>query len=51
MCYRRERFGGPFQRVIALPDDVDLEARYRGGILQITARRPQSATPRQIADE
>jgi HSP20 family protein len=49
--YRQERFSGPFQRVIALPDDVDpdrVEARYRDGILQITARRRESAKPRQI---
>ena len=50
--YRQERFSGPFQRVIALPDDVDpdrVEAKYNDGILQITARRRESAKPRQIA--
>ena len=50
--YRQERFGGAFRRVIALPEDVDpaqVEARYRDGILQITARRRESAKPRQIA--
>jgi len=50
--YRQERFGGAFRRVIALPVDVDpaqVEARYRDGILQITARRRESAKPRQIA--
>jgi len=49
--YRQERFSGPFRRVIALPDDVDpdrIEAKYRDGILQITARRRESAKPRQI---
>ena len=50
--YRQERFGGAFRRVIALPEDVDPEqvvARSRDGILQITARRRESAKPRQIA--
>jgi HSP20 family protein len=50
--YRQERFSGPFQRVIALPEDVDpdrVEAKYNDGILQITARRRESAKPRQIA--
>jgi len=49
--YRQERFNGPFRRVIALPEDVDperVEAKYRDGILQITARRRESAKPRQI---
>jgi HSP20 family protein len=49
--YRQERFGGSFRRVIALPDDVDperVEAHYRDGILQITARRRESAKSRQI---
>jgi HSP20 family protein len=49
--YRQERFSGPFRRVIALPEDVDpdrVEAKYRDGILQITARRRESAKPRQI---
>ena len=50
--YRQERFSGPFQRVIALPDDVDpdrVEAKYNDGVLQITARRRESAKPRQVA--
>jgi HSP20 family protein len=52
--YRQERFSGPFQRVVALPHDVDperVEAHYRDGILQITARRRESAKPRQITVE
>ena len=39
--YRKERFSGPFRRVIALPEDVDpdrVHAKYLDGILQITAR-------------
>jgi HSP20 family protein len=52
--YRQERYSGPFRRVIALPDDVDperVEAKYRDGILQITARRREAAKPRQITVE
>ena len=50
--YRQERFGGQFQRVIALPDDVDpdrVDAKYNDGVLQITAHRRESAKPRQIS--
>ena len=49
--YRQERYSGEFRRVIALPDDVDpdrIQARYRDGVLQVTARRRESAKPRQI---
>ena len=49
--YRQERFDGAFRRVISLPDDVDpdrVSARYRDGVLQITAGRRQAAKPRQI---
>jgi HSP20 family protein len=49
--YRQERFGGEFQRVITLPEDVDpdkVDATYRDGIVQITVRRRESTKPRQI---
>ena len=49
--YRQERFAGEFQRVIALPEDVDpdkVDASYRDGIVQITVQRRESAKPRQI---
>jgi HSP20 family protein len=49
--YRRERYSGPFRRVIALPDDVDpdrVDAKYRDGVLQITVQRRETAKPRQI---
>lgn len=49
--YRRERYGGEFRRVIALPDDVDpdkVDAKYRDGVLQITVQRKQPARPRQV---
>lgn len=49
--FRRERFTGPFQRAITLPEDVDpdkVEARYRNGVLHVTVKRRESAKPRQI---
>jgi len=49
--YRNERFDGNFRRAISLPEDVDpdsIQARYRDGVLQITAKRPEAAKPRQI---
>jgi HSP20 family protein len=49
--YRKERFDGPFRRVITLPDDVDpeqVDASYRDGVLQIHVKRREAARPRQI---
>ena len=49
--YRRERVGGEFHRVIALPDDVDpdrVDAKYRDGVLQITVQRRAAVRARQI---
>lgn len=49
--YRRERFSGPFRRVITLPDDVDpdrVEATYRDGVLQVKLHRREEVKPRQI---
>lgn len=49
--YRRERFGGEFQRVITLPDDVDpdkVDAVYRDGVLHITVQRREEVQPRKI---
>lgn len=49
--YRKERFGGPFRRVITLPEDVDpeqVEARYRDGVLHVQIKRREAARPRQI---
>ena len=49
--YRRERFSGPFRRVISLPDDVDSEkvdARYADGVLHIAVERRESSRPRKI---
>jgi HSP20 family protein len=49
--FRKERFEGPFRRVISLPEDVasdDIRARYQDGVLYVTAERPVSAKPRKI---
>lgn len=49
--YRSERFDGAFRRVVSLPEDVDpdrIRARYRDGILRITAQRSDAAKPRKI---
>jgi HSP20 family protein len=49
--YLRERFGGRFRRVLSLSEDVDpqrVEARYRDGVLRITAPKQEAAKPRQI---
>jgi HSP20 family protein len=49
--YARERFAGPFRRVISLPDDVDpdrVEARYRDGCLRVTIQKRESSKPRSI---
>jgi HSP20 family protein len=51
VSYRNERYDGEFRRAISLPEDVDsnrIRARYRDGVLQITAERPEAARPRQI---
>ena len=49
--FRKERFEGPFRRVINLPEDVAsdrIRARYQDGILYVTAERPESARARKI---
>ncbi|MGZ5214811.1 MAG: Hsp20/alpha crystallin family protein [Caldimonas sp.] len=49
--YARERFSGPFHRVVALPDDADssrVEASYRNGVLKIVVPKSEAAKPRQI---
>lgn len=46
-----ERFYGRFRRVVSLPEDVDpsgVDARYRDGVLHISARRREAAQPRRI---
>jgi HSP20 family protein len=49
--YARERFAGPFRRVISLPDDIDpdrVEARYLDGCLRVTIQKRESSKPRSI---
>ncbi|MBU0501259.1 MAG: Hsp20/alpha crystallin family protein [Gammaproteobacteria bacterium] len=49
--YRKERYDGPFRRVLTLPDGVNpdkVEARYREGVLHITIGRLETAKPRRI---
>ncbi len=48
---RQERFQGPWQRSLQLPDRVDedhMTAEYSAGILRITLPKAPSAAPRQI---
>lgn len=48
----KERFEGPFRRVITLPDDTDpdaVQAKLKDGLLHITVQRQASAQPRRIA--
>ena len=48
---RKERFTGPWQRTIQLPDrvrDDELKADYSNGILRITLPKAPSSIPRQI---
>jgi HSP20 family protein len=46
-----ERFAGRFRRVVSLPDDADpnaVSAAYRDGVLHVSIRRRESATPRRV---
>lgn len=48
---RRERFSGPFKRVITLPEEIDADsaqAVYRDGVLHISMDKQLKASPRQI---
>ena len=49
--YTRERFRGPFRRVVELPDDADpsrAEATYKTGVLKVVIPKDESSKPRQI---
>lgn len=49
--YARERFHGPFRRVVELPDDADpsrAEATYKNGVLKIVVPKAEASKPRQI---
>jgi len=49
--YASERFGGPFRRVVNLPEDVDptrVDATYRNGVLRISIPKRESSKPRRV---
>jgi HSP20 family protein len=49
--HRREREAGTFNRVISLPDDIDVEkihARLTDGVLTVVIPKSEKAKPRQI---
>lgn len=49
--YAKERFEGPFKRVVGLPEEVDssrIEASYRDGVLRIVVPKRESMKPRRI---
>ncbi len=49
--YARERFAGPFKRVVSLPEDVDtarVQAAYREGVLRIAIPKRESSRPRRV---
>ena len=49
--YARERFAGPFRRVVSLPDEADagkVDATCRDGILRVTVTKRESSRPRRI---
>jgi HSP20 family protein len=49
--YARERFSGPFKRVITLPEDADpqrVDASCRDGVLHVRVQKRESSKPRRI---
>jgi HSP20 family protein len=49
--YARERFSGPFKRVVSLPEDVDptkVNATYRDGVLRVVLPKRESSKPRRV---
>ena len=49
--HRREREGGNFNRIIALPSDIKvdkIEAGYIDGILSVSIPKAEEAKPKQI---
>ena len=50
--YAKERFSGPFSRVISLPADADPDrvgASYTDGCLRISIKKRESSKPRSIS--
>jgi len=49
--YARERFSGPFKRVISLPEDADagrIDASYRNGILRVLVPKSEVRKPVRV---
>ena len=49
--YAKERFAGPFRRVVSLPEDADpgrVNATYRDGFLRVSVGKRESSKPRRI---
>ena len=49
--YRKETWGGSFQRTISLPTEVDsgkIEAELKDGVLRITLHKREEVKPKQI---
>jgi HSP20 family protein len=49
--YARERFAGPFKRVVSLPEDADptgVEATYRDGVLRIVVPKHEARKPCRV---
>lgn len=49
--FARERFVGPFKRVVSLPEDADsakVDASYRNGVLRIVIPKREASRPRRI---
>ncbi len=49
--YQKERFSGPFKRVVSLSEDIDpdkIEARYENGVLHVRALKKAAVKPKQI---
>lgn len=49
--YLKERYQGPFRRVVALPEDIDpdrVSATYRNGLLIIEVGRKGAVRPKKI---
>ena len=50
--YRRETWGGGFQRTLSLPDTIDpekVDAELKNGILTLVIPKKEEVKPKQIA--
>lgn len=51
-CHRRERFEGPFSRIVSLPEGLDpekIEAHCKDGVMKITIAKMEERKPKQIS--